>query len=149
LDCALQAGLIDGSTSQDQYGFRHPFIREVIYAEMLSGVRQSCHRRAANVLERRGFSGALDERLDLLAHHFLQADEREKAIAYLARATRRARLLCAPDAALNYVDTALALVEQLDRTARDDYEHQQRRKQRADLAAVRAKLEEAIAQQHR
>jgi len=146
LDCALQAQFVVGNPADDQYSFRHPLIREVLYDEMLEGVRKRLHVRAARALERGGKPGIMDEKIDLLAHHYFQAGEHEQAIAYLARATRRARELCAYDAALNYVDQALIVVEQLNRTATDAEEREQRQKQRQDLLVARAKLEASVVQ---
>jgi serine/threonine protein kinase/phosphoribosyl 1,2-cyclic phosphodiesterase/anti-anti-sigma regulatory factor len=148
LDDALRAGFISGHTLEDRYRFGHPLIREVIYAEMLSGVRQSHHWRAARVLERVGTAGLLDERIDRLAHHLFHAAEHEKAMAYLARATRRARHLCAYEAALHYVDQALSVVERLNQVVTNDREREHRKKQQTDLLAARTKLEELSAQSY-
>jgi hypothetical protein len=97
-------------------------------------------------LEQRGLLGALDEKIDLLAHHFLQAGEYKQAVAYLARATRRARELCAYQAARNYVDLALAVVERLIQAASNERERGHWQNQRKDLEAHRAKLEAAASQ---
>jgi phosphoribosyl 1,2-cyclic phosphodiesterase/anti-anti-sigma regulatory factor len=145
LDRALQAGFILGHPSEHRYGFSHPVLREVIYSEMLAGVRKRCHQRVARVLERDGPSGVLDEKVDLLAHHLLRAGEGEQALANLARATRRARELCAFETALACVIRALQLVEQLVQAAGGERERAQRQRQRDDLLAARANLEAAIA----
>lgn len=145
LENSLQAGLILGHASEDRFSFAHPLIREVVYAEMLGGVRKRYHGRAAWLLEREGVSGQLDEKIDVLAHHFLHAGEAEKAVVYLARAIRRARQLCAFDDALHYVNLTLEVVDQSLRTSSDESELQQRRKQRDDLLAAQAKLEARVA----
>lgn len=144
LTAALRADIIVGHPSQSRYHFSHPVIREVICAEMLGGVRRRYHWRAAYVLERAGVTGKMDEKVHPLAHHFLQAGEYEKAVAYLARSTRRARELCAYEAALDYVNRALVVVEQLARTALTEREREQRGKQRSDLLAARADLESLV-----
>jgi len=144
LNAALQAGLVQGHPSEDHYRFAQPLIREVIYTEMLGGVRKRYHARAARVLEHEGVSGQMDERVDLLAHHLTQAGEDEKALTYLARAIRRSRRLCAYGAALDYIDRALEEAEKLMRTATDDQERKQRQKQRDDLLAARTKLEQTV-----
>jgi serine/threonine protein kinase/phosphoribosyl 1,2-cyclic phosphodiesterase/anti-anti-sigma regulatory factor len=141
LDSALQVGLVLGQPSGDLYEFGHPLIREVIYTEMLGGVRKRYHARVARVLEQEGVSNQLDKRIDLLAHHFYHAAEHEKAIGYLARATRRARHLGANESALEYVNLALEMVEHLLRIAPNEREREQRRKQRDDLLAARTALE--------
>jgi len=146
LDAALQSGLIQGHPAEDSYRFAQPLIREVIYTEMLGGVRKRYHARVARVVEQEGVSGQMDERVDLLAHHLRQAGEQEKALTNLARAIRRSRRLRAYGVALNYVNQALEVIEQLVRTASSDHEREQRQKQRADLLAARAKLEETVAE---
>jgi anti-anti-sigma factor len=144
LESALRANLILGHASMDLYRFSHPLLREVIYSEMLGGARKRYHRRAARALEQAGISSKIDEKIETLAYHFLQADEHEPALAYLARATRRARQLCAHEAALNYVDAALQVVDELSATAANQQELEQRKKQRNDLLNARARLAAAI-----
>jgi anti-anti-sigma regulatory factor len=146
LSSALRDRFILGHPAEDHYSFSAPLIREVIYTEMLGGVRKRYHQRAARVLEKGGLSGVMDEKIDLLAHHFLHAGEHEKAVTYLARATRRARELCAYDSALNYINRALAVVEHLIQTAANEREREYRLRQRGDLWAARADLETTVAQ---
>jgi anti-anti-sigma factor len=138
---ALQNSLLRGLPAEDRYTFCHPMLRETIYDEMLSGLRKSHHWRMAHILERSGASGPLDQKIDLLAHHLLYAEEYEKALTYLARAVRRARQLCATESALFYIDQALTVVERLYRAAGSEQEKQQRVKQKNDLLNARAKLD--------
>jgi anti-anti-sigma factor len=145
LESALRANFIVGHSSMDLYRFSHPLLREVIYTEMLGGVRKRYHRRAARALEQGGISSKIDEKIETLAYHFLQAGEHEQALVYLARATRRARQLCAHEAALNHVDEALKVVDELSVTAANQQELEKRKKQRNDLLNARARLEAAIA----
>jgi serine/threonine protein kinase/phosphoribosyl 1,2-cyclic phosphodiesterase/anti-anti-sigma regulatory factor len=145
LDNALQIGILQGHPSDDRYNFSHPLVREVLYTEMLGGVRKRLHRRTARVLTQGGTPASMDERIDLLAHHFLRAGEREQAINYLARASRRARELHAHDASLNYINQALQVVEQLVQRATDEQELAHRKKQREDLLAAQARLEADVA----
>jgi predicted ATPase len=144
LESAIQANFVFGHVSEDRFGFRHPVIREVLYSEMLGGVRMRYHWQAAQVLERGGIAGVLDNKIDLLAYQFSNAGEYEKALVYLARATRRAKQLCANDVALNYIDQALDLVKHLSQSATTNEEREQRRKQRDDLLDARARLETTV-----
>ena len=146
LSSALQIGLIFGHPSDDGYSFSHPFVREVIYTEMLGGVRKRLHRRTTRVLAQGGVPGARDEKIDLLAHHFLRAGEHEQAITFLARASLRARKLCAHDASLDYINQALAVVERLVQRATEPDERAHRNKQRDDLLAAQARLKANVAQ---
>jgi serine/threonine protein kinase/ribonuclease BN (tRNA processing enzyme)/anti-anti-sigma regulatory factor len=146
LSSALQAGFIWGHSSEDRLHFSHPLIREVVYTEMLGGVRKRYHQRAARALEQRGPTGILDEKIDLLAYHLARAGEHEKAVIYLARATRRARELCAYDAALVYIEQALEIMGQLYQAAPDEQARAQRRAQRQELLDARDRLQEQITQ---
>lgn len=146
LDSALEIGIILGHPADDHYSFSHSLIREVIYTEMLEGVRKRLHRRTARVLMQGGTPGVMDEKIDLLAHHFLHAGEHEQAISYLARASRRARKLNAFDASLDYINQALAVVQQLVHRASDENERMHREKQRDDLLAAQARLKKDVAQ---
>lgn len=140
INAALRAGFIYGHPSEDTYAFSHPMIREVVYSEMLEGVRRRYHLRAAQVLEQDGVAGVLDEKADRLAHHYLHSGDLAQAINYLARSIRRSRQLHASDAAAGYTDKALDAVEQLSLKAATEQERDQRRKQKHDLLAVRDSL---------
>ena len=142
LNVALEENLIVGHPSENRYRFSHPVIREVIYTEMLAGVRKRYHWRAAQALEREGVAGVADEKIDALAHHFVRSGDYEKAVTYLARGVRRARRLGAYEVALDYVNQALSVVEQLSRGVADEPE--QRQKQRDDLLAAREDLDELL-----
>ena len=76
----------------------------------------------------------------------MRAGKHDKAVVYLARATRRARELCAYDTALNYIAQALTVVEQLIQTAANEEEREHRINQRKDLLAARVNLKKIIAQ---
>jgi predicted ATPase len=143
---SLEIGIILGQPSDDHYSFSHSLVREVIYTEMLEGVRKRLHRRTARVLIQGGTPGVMDEKIDLLAHHYLRAGEHEQAISYLARASRRARKLYAFDVSLDYINQALALVKQLVHRASDEHERMHREKQRDDLLAAQARLQKDVAQ---
>jgi predicted ATPase len=141
LELALLAGIMRGDAVKDRFSFDHPRMREAIYTEMLDGVRKRYHGRAARVFEQTQKTGTLDETVDLLAHHFLNAGELENALVYQTRAARRARSLAAYDVASQYVDQSLAVVEQLSHGARNEREREQRRAQRDDLLAARADID--------
>ena len=95
---------------QPEYRFRHALIQETAYRTLLSASRADLHRRAAGWLERR-YAGAEEEVLGLLAHHWLAADNEEKAIEYLLRAGDRARQEYALDEAIEHYRELLPLLE--------------------------------------
>lgn len=146
LNSALEAKLVRGHPTLDRYNFGHPVIRETIYTEMLTHVRRRYHWRAALALQEKGPSHGMDAKIDLLAHHFLQAEDHEQALVYLARASRRARELGAYKDAVRYLDQAITLVEQLIARAKSDEDQQHRQKQRRDLLNARDRIEETLQQ---
>ncbi|MBA2296696.1 MAG: AAA family ATPase, partial [Actinobacteria bacterium] len=90
--------------------FKHVLIQETAYRTLLAEPRRRLHRRAAEWLERR-HTGNPDEVLGLLAHHWLGAENEEKAAAYLVRAGDRARAEWALDEAVAHYRTLLPLLE--------------------------------------
>jgi len=93
-----------------EYIFKHQLTREVAYSGLLRRERQLFHRRVAEALERL-FADRIEERVDLLAYHWEQAEEREKAVGYLAQAGDRALGLHANEEAMDYYQKALDLAE--------------------------------------
>lgn len=95
---------------QPEYRFKHALIQETAYRTLLSEQRSRLHRRAAEWLERRQDEGGADA-LGLLAHHWLAAEDEEKALEYLTRAGDRARLEWALDEAIEHYQALLPLLE--------------------------------------
>ncbi len=140
LDTALQAQFVVGDPEKEIYQFSHPFVREVVYAEMLGSLRRRLHRRVARVLEINRSDNSMAEVIDQLAYHFVQGGEHKKALSYLARAIRRSRNLHAFGVAVDYVDQALETLDQLSQTSTTSQELEHRETQRQELLSVRAKL---------
>ena len=90
--------------------FKHVLIQETAYRTLLAEPRRRLHRRAAEWLEQRQ-AGNLDEVLGLLAHHWLGAEDEDKAVAYLVKAGDRARADWALDEAVAHYRTLLPLLE--------------------------------------
>jgi tetratricopeptide (TPR) repeat protein/transcriptional regulator with XRE-family HTH domain len=70
-----------------EYQFAHDLVREVVLADLGTARRALLHRRVAEVLEHRP-EGAT---LAVLAYHYAQSGEAEKAVLYLERAGDAAR----------------------------------------------------------
>ena len=68
-----RASTVDGDT---QYSFRHILLRDVAYGQIPRRQRAEKHRRAGEWLEALGRS---DDNAELLAHHYVQALELERA----------------------------------------------------------------------
>ena len=90
--------------------FKHVLIQETAYRTLLAEPRRRLHRLAAEWLERR-HAGNQDEVLGLLAHHWLGAEDGDKAVTYLVRAGDRARAEWALDEAVAHYRTLVPLLE--------------------------------------
>ncbi|MBV8562242.1 MAG: hypothetical protein JOZ56_04060, partial [Actinobacteria bacterium] len=105
-------GLIQQSRRwpQPEYRFRHALIQETAYRTLLGEQRTALHRRAAEWLEER-YAGRDTEVLGLLAHHWLAAENEDKAVDYLLRAGDKARQEYALDEAIEHYRALLPLLE--------------------------------------
>jgi ABC-type oligopeptide transport system substrate-binding subunit/class 3 adenylate cyclase len=95
---------------QPEYRFKHALIQEAAYRTILTGRRTSLHRQAAEWLEKR-YAGHEEEVYGLLAHHWLAAEDEDKATAYLTRAGDKARQEYALDEAIDHYRALLPLLE--------------------------------------
>jgi len=95
---------------QPEYRFKHALIQEAAYRTILTDQRTRLHRKAAEWLETR-YAGSEEEVYGLLAHHWLSAEDEEKAIAYLTRAGDKARHEYALDEAIEHYRALLPLLE--------------------------------------
>ncbi|HEX8744348.1 MAG TPA: protein kinase [Thermoleophilaceae bacterium] len=109
LDEAVAARVIE-SSGVGRYTFSHALVREALYEELGVTRRTRLHRRVGETLER-VFGADSDQRLDQLAHHFLQAQELDKAVDYSIRAARRAVALMAYEDAATLYDRALQALD--------------------------------------
>jgi ABC-type oligopeptide transport system substrate-binding subunit/class 3 adenylate cyclase len=95
---------------QPEFRFRHALIQETAYRTLLGEPRRALHRRAAEWLEER-YAGREAEVLGLLAHHWLAAENDDRAVDYLLRAGDKARQEYALDEAIEYYRSLLPLLE--------------------------------------
>jgi len=94
-----------------EYMFKHELTREAAYNGLLKKERRTLHRQVAEALERL-FPERVEEQLGLLAYHWEQARDAQKAVHYLQRAGDAARLMYAHEEAINYYQRALALLKE-------------------------------------
>jgi ABC-type transport system substrate-binding protein/class 3 adenylate cyclase len=73
-----------------EYRFRHGLVQEVAYSRLVEAKRRKLHKRVGEALEEL-YRDSLDEIYELLARHFTEADEPEKAVEYLLKAGDAAR----------------------------------------------------------
>lgn len=105
---------------EPEYRFRHGLVQEVAYERLLEPKRRELHLRVGRALELL-HRDSPEEVYGLLARHFTEADEQEKAADYLLKAGDLARGLFAEHEALAHYRRAREMLAKIgdDRRARD------------------------------
>ena len=100
------------------YSFKHALVQDAAYSTLLRRDRQDLHARIANILEER-FPERVTREPELLAHHFTEARQTERAVGYWLRAGERAAERSANLEAIRHFSRGLealrTLPESLDR----------------------------------
>ena len=109
LDEAVAARVIQ-ATTVGRFMFSHALVREALYEELGVTRRVRLHRRVGETIERLQGDDP-DRHLDELAHHFLEAQELDKAIDYAIRAAKRAMSLMAYEEGAQLFERALQALE--------------------------------------
>jgi oligopeptide transport system substrate-binding protein len=94
---------------EPEFRFKHALIQEAAYRTLVTEQRTRLHRKAAGWLER-AYAGREDEVAGLLAHHWLAAEDEDKAAQYLTRAGDRARQEYALDEAIAHYRELLPIL---------------------------------------
>ena len=106
------------------YTFKHALLEDALYNAMVKSKRQEFHRRVAQAFETR-FPQTVEHRPELLAHHFSEAGQNEKAVAYWLQAGQRSRNRSADVEAIGHLTKGLDLLRTLgESTERDNLELQ-------------------------
>ena len=95
-----------------EYRFRHGLVQEAAYTTLLEGQRRELHLAVGTALEEAD-RDELSEAYGLLAHHFSEADEPQRAARYLVEAGDAARAVDAGDEAVTQYRRALAFLDRL------------------------------------
>ena len=113
----LQLVVEERSGAAPEYRFRHGLVQEVAYGTLVEARRRELHLRVGEALvELHRDSPA--EVYGLLAHHFAEADEPERAVEYLLKAGDAARAVYAEDEAIELYRRALGFMERTGDEAR-------------------------------
>jgi len=94
--------------SELEYLFRHVLAQEVTYETILLKKRKDLHLRTAKAIESI-FAERLHEFYGMLAFHYSQGEDLEKAEEYLVKAGEEALKAAASNEAINYYQQALKL----------------------------------------
>jgi predicted ATPase/class 3 adenylate cyclase len=78
-----------GAPPEAAYSFKHALVQDAAYQSLLKSKRQQVHARIAHVLEE-SFPATAATQPELLAHHFTEAGQIERAIGYWLKAGERA-----------------------------------------------------------
>ncbi len=113
---AMDLVLLDREAAQ-AYLFKHVATQEVAYGSLPFATRATLHTRIGTYLEGVDPDG-VDQRLDLLAHHFWLSDDDDRKRLYLGRAAESARAAYANDAAIRYLGRLMPLLEGRERVER-------------------------------
>ena len=105
------AGLIAlaASSPELEYLFRHALIQDAAYESLLRQERRSLHIQVAETLLAL-YPDHRDDLAPVLAHHFERAEDRLRAVEYLALAARHARSRFARHEAVDFARRAVALL---------------------------------------
>ncbi len=105
----LQADLVASERQDDEsYLFKHAATQEVAYGSLPYALRATLHTSAGRYFERE--ASAIEQRLDLLAHHYGNGDDEAKKRDYLGRAAAAARAAYANAAAIDYYERLAPLL---------------------------------------
>lgn len=114
LDRLKSAGLVQQVDvgPEVSYRFKHALTQEVTYDSLLTHQRRALHAAVGRAMEVQ-YAQRIDERADLLAHHFARAECWEQAVRYGQRAADRASALSQFAGALTTLDRVHACLMQL------------------------------------
>jgi class 3 adenylate cyclase len=93
-----------------EYRFRHGLVQEAAYGRLLETRRRDLHGAVGEALENL-YHDSPDEVYGLLARHFSEADDPERAVAYLLKAGDAARTVYADEEAIELYRQALGFME--------------------------------------
>jgi predicted ATPase len=115
LDGAL-AQLVDaelifrrGTPPVAEYTFKHALVQDAAYQSLLRGKRQQYHLQIAEALTER-FPEIVETQPELLAHHYSEADLRDKAIPFWQAAGQKAAQRSANVEAVHHLTRGLELL---------------------------------------
>jgi class 3 adenylate cyclase len=108
---AMQAlDLVHLDSKSSDYVFKHALVRDSLYQSLLTEARRALHFKVAEEIERRS-GNRLVEVAEVLAHHYDQTDNIEKAFAYVALSGKKSLGIHSLDQAERFLERALALME--------------------------------------
>ena len=110
----VSAGIlyVQGQPPRCAYLFKHTLLEEALYSAIDEPRRQQFHQQVAEVIEAR-FTNSAEAQPELLAEHFTEAGNTQKAVAYCLKAGLRMRDRFANVEAISHLTKGLKLLETL------------------------------------
>jgi len=96
--------------TQQYYVFTHSLIQEIAYNSLLFKARRNLHTKIGAAMEEMYLS-KIDEKVEELAYHFNNSNDKEKAVLYLNKAGDKAQSLYAFSNAVNYFQDCINILE--------------------------------------
>jgi class 3 adenylate cyclase len=117
LDRLVAAGLLfrQGAPPHASYLFKHALVQDAAYGTLLRGPRQALHARIAAAIETR-MPESIEREPELLAHHYAEAGQPDKAAGYWLAAGRLAARRSANREAVAHLTRGIAAVRGLPET---------------------------------
>jgi class 3 adenylate cyclase len=112
------AGLVAlrGTAADTEYTFKHALLRDAAYSTLLRIQRQRLHERIAQILEER-FPETIGAQPEILAHHYTEAGNNEKAVDYWILAGKRSAARSAIGEAVVQFEKGLARLQLMHESA--------------------------------
>ncbi|KPJ58830.1 MAG: hypothetical protein AMJ46_13515 [Latescibacteria bacterium DG_63] len=98
-------------SSEREYHFDHGKIRDAVYESLIPELRKEYHRLLAEYFARD--FGEREEYAGKIAHHLLEADQKNEALPHLIKAGQSAKKLFANEEAVRYFDKGIEVVNKL------------------------------------
>ena len=95
---------------QRYFSFTHSLTQEIAYNSLLFKTRRSLHTKIGATIEEMYLS-KIDAKVEELAYHFKNSDDKEKAVFYLNKAGDKAQFLYAFKNAINYYLDSIKILE--------------------------------------
>jgi class 3 adenylate cyclase/predicted ATPase len=108
----LDAGLVllRGTEPDGRYAFKHALLRDAAYSTLLRIQRQELHERIGQMLEER-FPQTVGAQPEIVAHHYTEAGNNERAVDYWVLAGKRSAARCAIGEAVVQFERGLAQLQ--------------------------------------
>jgi class 3 adenylate cyclase/tetratricopeptide (TPR) repeat protein len=121
LDQLVQAELLyqRGRRPHARYTFKHALVQDAAYESLLKRTRKYYHQQVGEMLERR-YPELAQSEPNLVAQHYVKAENDEKAAEYLVRAADKAASLYAHTEAVAALEAALTHINKLPTNAHRD-----------------------------